>query len=158
MVVDKYFIGNVIDSQIPKYLCLNTNFYVGQDGKAVMVGSVYTLLRQKNANLTQIYGDLLLKKKFGVQLLGTAGSNLVLSFPTRYHWKDQTNINLFKKSCAQLNSLILDQKLLTNIPVYLPIILQNTNIITFDDLINIAFEIINEQYDVHLVACWGNYN
>ena len=156
MKVDKIYIGTIIDDQLPKYMCLNTNLYIDQQRKkSIMVGSIYSMLRKHQPNLSQMYYDVLSKGKTGVQYIGTVKNNLVLSFPTRRHWRDSTDLMMFRRSCALLYLLIQDNKLAKGVPIYLPIILQNTKYITFQDLIDQASDFLCNCQDVHLIPCVG---
>lgn len=156
MEIDKVFIGSIIDSDKQKYLFLNTNFYLDNKKHSFLAGTVYSLLRKSEPNLTQIYGNVLYNKKFGVQYICEVGSNHLYSFPTRYHFKDSTNLMVFRKSCAQIVNFIQSGRFDKNIPLYIPIILQNTHQITFDDLIQQAKLFFEDISNIHLILCWGN--
>ena len=157
MQIEKIYIGNVIEREFPKYLCLNTNFYLDQNNNAVLLGSVYQLLKQKQPKLKEIYGNILKQNKYGVAPICRVGYNFLLAFPTRFHWKDETNIKLFRKSCCELYNIITNGQLIENIPIYLPIILENTTL-TFDDLIDQADAILRDIKNLKLVTCWGSLN
>lgn len=156
MQVDKIYIGNIIDNELPKYMCLNTNLYLDfKKQKTIIVGSVYSLLRKYQPNLSKMYYNVLSQNKTGVEYIGKVKNNLILSFPTRWHWRESTNLMLFRRSCAWLYRLIQDGKLANGIPIYVPIILQNTQQLDFDDLIDQAQKFLINCQDVHLIPCWG---
>ena len=154
MQIDKVFIGNIIHKQ--KYIFINTNFHLDRQNNAFLVGTVYSLLRQKCNNLPKLYGDILKQQKFGVQYICDIETNHLYSFPTRHHFKDSTNFRVFRKSCAEIVYMLETNQLKSDIPLYIPIILQNTKTITFDDLIEQANNFFEDVDNIHLILCWGN--
>ena len=158
MQVIKIFIKDIIDKQEQKYLFLNTNSWLDNDNKAFLVGSVYSILRKKQPELSSLYGKILKAKKFGVQYICDIDQNHLYSFPTRYHFKDMTNLKLFQRSRAEIKYMIQNKTLKDEIPIYIPLILENTKFkINFDDLVDSAKLFLDDQKKVFLIPCWGYF-
>lgn len=154
-VLNKY-IGEIVDSQNPKYICLNTNLFLDKDNKNYLFGTMYQILKQYRNDLNDLTTNLLLSNKYGVQFICSIDSNLILSFPTRIHWKRSTNIGLFRRSCAEINYKIKQKKFIEELPIYIPILLQNVNfMITHQDLVAHAQQFLGQFDNVYLVPTVG---
>lgn len=75
--------------------CVTTNGVVKKDGKAVMGAGI----DERLAFLLNNYGN-------NVYHLGSYEHGKILSFPTKIHWRDNSDIDLIKRSCIQLEQLI----------------------------------------------------
>lgn len=92
-------------------ICIPTNGIVKANGKAVMGAGVAKVARDKFTGLDERLGELLRSLGNHVHWLGDEygtfkdfGPELV-SFPTKYHWRDPSDINLIRQSCIELVEL-----------------------------------------------------
>ena len=96
----------------PKYICFPTNTHVNKTGLCYLFGKCYDVVKSDYTEIIKDYANILNSGNFSVDLIKTVGYNILLSFPTRYHWKYNTNPQLVKKSCCQLYMLQKDNKLI----------------------------------------------
>lgn len=86
-------------------VCVTTNGVVKADGHAVM-GAGIAKQADQLFNLSKRLGDYINQYGNRVFNMGkyTNGSQLitVITFPTKHHWKNDSDINLIIKSCEQL--------------------------------------------------------
>lgn len=114
----------------PKYICFPTNTYVLQNGLCYLFGKCHDIIKEDYPMIIKDYGDILKSQNYSVTLIKTIGYNILLSFPTRYHWKYYTNPQLVKRSCCELYNMQKDGKFLDNLKIYLP--LQVDGYVDFD--------------------------
>lgn len=105
----------------PKYICFPTNTHVNKTGLCYLFGKCYDVVKSDYTEIIKDYANILNSGNFSVDLIKTVGYNILLSFPTRYHWKYNTNPQLVKKSCCQLYMLQKDNKLIDGLKIYLPL-------------------------------------
>lgn len=105
----------------PKYICFPTNTHVNKTGLCYLFGKCYEVIKNDYKEIIKDYAEMLNDGKNSVDLIKTVGYNILLSFPTRYHWKYNTNPQLVKKSCCELYMLQQQGKLIDNLKIYLPL-------------------------------------
>ena len=96
--------------------CITTNGIVKNDGKAVMGAGVAKLIRDKYIGCDEILGKLITVRGNIVQQFLRIPVEL-LAFPTKYHFKDNSDLKLIEKSAIEL------KKWSDNNPQYKKIIL-----------------------------------
>lgn len=96
--------------------CVTTNGVVENNGCLVMGAGLAKYVRDRYPNIDKTLG-------LHVSIFGNTpcivhlGEQIIISLPTKYHWKGLSNIDLIKKSCEKLVDLID----IENIPrVYMP--------------------------------------
>lgn len=94
------------------WICITTNGIVKQDGLAVMGKGLALQAVQYVEGVAETLGKLLKEGGNKVYEIGHYGySDLyknhkrVYSFPTKFRWQDNSDLNLIKDSCKQLKSL-----------------------------------------------------
>lgn len=95
---------------IPPVLCVTTNGDLNKNGECVMGKGValqfknlFPDLPKRIGSLIQQYGN----RVFNLGLFDYAGSGehipiRIMTFPTKHHWKEESDINLIKKSCEEI--------------------------------------------------------
>ncbi len=104
------------------WIVVTTNTVVKKNGEAVMGAGIAGDAASRFPDLPKLYGKFLLSshEKSGVALVPAI--RLIL-FPTKYDWKDDSNLDLIKKNAGSLVDRVAESKALTNAPimhVYLP--------------------------------------
>lgn len=84
------------------YRCITTNGALRRNGYAVMGKGVALEARMKFHDLEAILGSLIHKYGNHVFHLGYG----LISFPTKYHWKHDSDISLIKRSASELVLLL----------------------------------------------------
>jgi hypothetical protein len=87
-------------------VCITTNGCVKKDGKAVMgkgiayqACNLFPSIDEKLGSYIKEYGN----RAFNLGLWSFNGKHIrVFSYPTKYHWKDHSDITLIYKSAEQL--------------------------------------------------------
>ena len=99
-------------SIVTEALCITTNGIVKNDGKAVM-GAGIALQADKSLCLSETLGkyiiqygnrafNLGIRQRYSLNDLNVPIAFRVFSFPTKYNWKDDSDINLIVKSSMEL--------------------------------------------------------
>lgn len=114
----------------PKYICFPTNTHVNKNGLCYLFGKCDDVIKNDYPTIHKDYAQILKTGNASVTLIKTIGYNIILSFPTRYHWKYNTNPQLVKRSCCELYALQRDHKLIDGLKIYLP--LQVDGYVNFD--------------------------
>lgn len=86
--------------------CVTTNGQIKKDGKAVMGAGIALECKKRFNGIDECLAYLL--KNYGnkVSHLGSYEYGKILSFPTKNHWRDNSDIELIKESCRQLEAII----------------------------------------------------
>jgi hypothetical protein len=84
--------------------CITTNGALRKSGRAIMGKGVALDARSKYHDIEAILGSFINKYGNHVFLLGY---NLI-SFPTKYHWKQDSDIKLIERSAQELVALLKD--------------------------------------------------
>ncbi len=83
------------------YVVVPTNGNVAVDGSAVMGKGLALQARQRYPELPRLLGARL--KTEGNQVYEfECGAHMVLTFPTKHHWRDPADLALIEKSAIQL--------------------------------------------------------
>lgn len=115
---------NILNLNEQKYFCVTTNGIIKKNGYAVMGAGIAKIIYDRYPETSLQLGKYIIgecKSEFDcIHFLGKFDSNRILSFQTKYHWKDNSDIDLIKKSCKEL-LLAYEKKYLNhNYPIYLP--------------------------------------
>ncbi len=86
------------------YRCVTTNGVLRKNGNAVMGKGVALEARKRGHDLEAILGSLISKYGNHVFHLGYQ----MISFPTKYHWKQNSDMLLIKRSAQELVALLKD--------------------------------------------------
>lgn len=91
---------------IPKIYCITTNGIVKQSGKAIMGAGIAKQALDLFPHCDIKLGDLIKEKGNIVHIFYTDIDTTLISFPTKYHWKDKSCIDLIKQSALCLKVLM----------------------------------------------------
>jgi hypothetical protein len=100
----KEIIGNIWDAKCD-FLCITTNGIVKKDGRLVMGAGIAKEARDRCVdrdldlylgNLVKIWGN-----KVWVTNIDYNGKQII-SFPTKHHFKDNSDLTLIEQSCEEL--------------------------------------------------------
>ena len=90
----------------PPVLCITTNGDLNKNGECVMGKGVALQFKNLFPSLPQHIGSLI--KQYGNRVFNLGLFNYkdipirIMTFPTKYHWKEDSDINLIKKSCEEI--------------------------------------------------------
>jgi len=105
----KEITGNMFDMKADAY-CITTNGMIKGNGRAVMGAGVALSAVKKFPACDKFLGDFINKNGHIVGVFYIADSTDLISFPTKYHWKNPSDIKLIKKSAKELMELIEKNK------------------------------------------------
>ena len=118
-------IGNIWNQKTdgPFWVVIPCNGFWKKDGAAVMGAGVAKEAAELYPGLSSYFGGLL--KRYGniVLPLGNWGEKeeeTLISFPTKQHWREPSNLRLIKQSCRQLYELWQETDNPYLITVFLP--------------------------------------
>ena len=105
----KQIVGNIFDPTLgADAICVTTNGIVKANGELVMGAGIAKQFAERYPGLALYLGIRVTHK--GNQVIGTrpegAGSIWVFSFPTKHHWRDQSDITLIQQSAKDLVRLV----------------------------------------------------
>lgn len=86
------------------FRCITTNGALRRNGNAVMGKGLALEARRRYHDIEAILGSLI--NRYGNHVFHL-GYNLI-SFPTKYHWKQDSDIQLIKRSAQELVTLLKD--------------------------------------------------
>ena len=92
--------------------CITTNGIVKENGRAVMGAGVALSAVRKFRECDKFLGNMIKENGHVVCLFYTFTDQVrgidvdLISFPTKHHWKDPSDINLIEKSAKELVELI----------------------------------------------------
>lgn len=92
-------------------ICITTNGIIKKNGDAVMGAGIAKTCAQKFPMAQKDLAKGLRANGNIVQVISTTVYGLLLSFPTKHHWRDPSDIELIKESCRQLMRLIDEHEL-----------------------------------------------
>jgi hypothetical protein len=117
-------VGDLFDSEKADAICITTNGFVNSQGSCTMGAGNALQAKQRWPGIQMRLGALILKKENLVHLLtvGEAGELRIplfgfaglqhhrvpyhiVSFPTKHHWKDNSDLKLIEQSARQLVEL-----------------------------------------------------
>lgn len=84
-------------------ICFTSNGVVKSNGRLTMGAGIAKSFADKFPSTPMYFGRKV--EKFGnkVHLMGSVGgAPPILSFPTKYHWRDTSDVQLIEKSCKEL--------------------------------------------------------
>lgn len=84
--------------------CITTNGALRRNGNAIMGKGIALEARKRYHDVEAILGSLINKYGNHVFYLGYD----IISFPTKYHWKQDSDIQLIKRSSQELVALLKD--------------------------------------------------
>ena len=88
--------------------CVTTNGITKNNGWAVMGAGVAKSCAQAFPDSPRLLGDLLRANGNMTQVILENADGAVISFPTKNHWRDASDLELIKQSCRQLMQVIED--------------------------------------------------
>lgn len=120
----KEVIGNLWDqsSKNPYWIVIPCNGFWKKDGTAIMGAGVAKEAADLFPGLSAYFGGLLQKYGNIVLPLGSWGQEeeTLISFPTKQHWREPSNLRLIEQSCRQLYELWQETDNPYIITVFLP--------------------------------------
>jgi len=138
-------------------LCITTNGVVRQNGALVMGAGIAKTFRDKFEGLDTFLGTLVSKKGNQVYYLGQAKIDNktvhLFSFPTKHHWKDDSDLNLIRQSCFQLEKAIKKNNISGN--VYLPMPGCTNGHLSWENQVKPIVQMVlnSDQYKI----CYGDF-
>lgn len=82
--------------------CITTNGVLRRNGHAIMGAGVAKVCVERMPNAEALLGPKIRQNGNITQLIGYYNDKPVLSFPTKNHWRDSSDIELIKQSCRDL--------------------------------------------------------
>lgn len=90
------------------FVCITTNGTVNAKGEAVMGRGVALQASKTYPGLAKWFGGML--KDYGnhvMPLMRISNSSRLVSFPVKYHWRDDADFDLIERSAIELAQLVL---------------------------------------------------
>ena len=87
-------------------ICITTNGIIKKDGSAVMGAGVALEAKKRFKGIEFRLAKRLNETGNNVYILGKSDNGSVVSFPTKHHWRDNSDIELIKKSSQQLMEVV----------------------------------------------------
>lgn len=87
-------------------LCITTNGMLRTNGNGIMGAGVARAGRNHIPNAEQQLGRVITQNGHITQVFSTFADRPVISFPTKFDWRDKSDIELIKKSCRELMRVI----------------------------------------------------
>lgn len=106
--------GNIFDVFLDgnwDAVCVTTNGIIKRNGQAVMGAGVALACVKNYPSSSKSLGDKLIENGNIVQVIIETNRGPILSFPTKDHWKDKSDMKLIKSSCSQLMDFVDERKL-----------------------------------------------
>lgn len=135
LTYSKYSASQLLHNRQPKYFCFPTNTFLNRNKAVFLFGKCYEYIKDIFPDIMQVYSKMLIDGNDSVDIIKVIQSNVILSFPTRVHWKYNTNLDLVIRSCCELYALYLDKKLIDGLKIYLPLQVDGYPNFTLDDMI-----------------------
>lgn len=108
----KIFRTNILSNDVLKVadaICFTSNGITKKDGKLVMGAGVAKVFRDTFVGIDQEAGTLVKKNGNICQVVRDTfvlGKPLsIVAFPTKYHWKDDSDLDLIEKSASELYNM-----------------------------------------------------
>jgi len=99
-------IGSMWDVKFVDAVCIPTNGILKKNGELVMGAGIAKVAKEKFPKLPKILGDYVAQYGNKVFYCGEHNGLSYLSFPTKHHWKDSSDIKLITESCKQLVRMV----------------------------------------------------
>jgi hypothetical protein len=107
-----------IDKRL-RVLCLTTNGFVKQDGRAVMGRGIAAEAKKRFPQLPTLLGAFIRAHGNTLHMLGYwGGEYLLCSFPVKHHWRENADLELIRQSAEALAGMAHNELALCEI--YLP--------------------------------------
>lgn len=87
-------------------LCITTNGFVKRNGECVMGRGIALTIKQRFPKVPFKLGTLINERGNHVHVIGKFKHGRLLSFPTKHHWREDSDINLIERSCYELEQFI----------------------------------------------------
>lgn len=87
-------------------VCVTTNGVLRNNGWAVMGAGVAKACVQNYPNAAELLGQKIRDNGNVAQIIFEYEHGPVISFPTKHHWRDASDLELIKRSCHQLMEII----------------------------------------------------
>lgn len=98
--------GELFDWIDKGIICITTNSVVKNNGCAVMGGGCAAEAKNRWPGCDRQLGNWITIEGNRVGQFSDDGKMMFISFPTKYHWKDPSDIELIRKSCNELKGLM----------------------------------------------------
>lgn len=99
--------GNVMDYiGISDIVCVTTNGVVKKNGELVMGPGCARSFKERFPQLSMILGEYVSKYGNECFIAGKCRNTYIVSFPTKNHFKEKSDINLIKKSAEKLVMIV----------------------------------------------------
>lgn len=102
-------VGDIWDQDCD-WLCITTNGDIKKNGRSVMGRGIALQACQKYPNIDLILARKIKERGNVVSSLVKDGKKIIIAFPTKYHWRDKSDINLIAQSAEQLRGYFFNQK------------------------------------------------
>lgn len=99
-VVGDFF--SYADEQNIKVLVCTTNQVIKKDGRLVMGSGIAKAFKEKFQDLDLEWAEKTQFKKSGLIISWAHHPYALVGFPTKYHWRDPSDIRLIRKSLREL--------------------------------------------------------
>lgn len=86
-------------------LCITTNLALRSNGHGICGAGIAKQARDIWPEIEKSLGKIISAEQSGVSILLVDGKTSILSFPTKYHWKDKSDLDLIIQSCKELVKL-----------------------------------------------------
>lgn len=96
------------EQECPEVLVCTINQIVRANGELVMGAGIAKAFRDKYRGLAAAWGAQTKYKESGVIYSISDCTEFLVGFPTKYDWKDKSDIELIKKSLKELEQMVDD--------------------------------------------------
>ena len=100
-MIEKY--GDIWNVQAD-WICITTNGMVKKDGKGVMGAGIAKQAKMRFKNIDLALGKSIKENGNHVSFIHRNNEKWIVSFPTKYDWRDGSDINLIIRSAQELRS------------------------------------------------------
>jgi len=102
--------GNIFDQECDA-ICITTNGIIKKNGEAVMGAGIALQAKIKYPQLPKLLAERIKQKGNHVYSFDIEGEErTVVTFPTKHHWKENSDMELIKRSLLQLVWLANENK------------------------------------------------
>lgn len=101
--------GNIFDCSCDA-ICVTTNGIIKNNKEAVMGAGIALEAKNRFPILPKILGQKILESGNKVHLLYTTNDYCIVSFPTKHHWRDKSDLDLIKRSILELVGMTNEMK------------------------------------------------
>lgn len=85
-------------------ICIPTNPIINSKGEAVMGRGLAFDAAQRIPTIKKEFAEKLIEYNKNIPILFE--QHRIITFPTKHHWKEKSDLELIKKSCDHLNGLV----------------------------------------------------